>query len=98
MDITIELSSPTTEESEAIDSLGDELVQIVSPKRFTGGGEILQALVLLSTVSIPVLGKIIVERIRANKHVVVMAEGKRVCGMSPESAISVLERLREKDG
>ena len=94
MDIILEVPSS---DALALKDLGGYLVGEFSPKKFGGGEVAIQALVTLTTMSIPIVGKIVIERIRANKHVEIIADGKKVKGLSTENAIRVLKELSDKE-
>jgi hypothetical protein len=84
------------------DSLGIELskisdyIQFVESKRFDGI-VVLQILAVLNTVTIPLIGKLIVERIRANKSVVVKAKGITISGLNANDIVKVLNQLSDDD-
>lgn len=61
------------------------------------GTLILQILATLNAATIPILGKIIIERIRANRHVIIKKDGVTVSGLSAEQAIKVLSELTKND-
>lgn len=73
-----------------------EHVQFIESKRLDGI-LILQILAALNTVTIPLLGKIIIERIRANKNVVVKAKGVTISGLNADDVVKVLNQLSGND-
>jgi hypothetical protein len=94
MDIVLEIPSS---DAPILKDLGEFSVGEFSPKKFGGGDVVIQALVTLSSISIPIVGKIIIERIRANKHVEIIADGKKIKGLSAENAIQVLKELSDNE-
>ena len=68
----------------------------IESKRFDGV-TVLQILASLNTVTIPLIGKIIIERIRANKHVVVKTKGVTISGLNADDVVKVLTRLSKND-
>lgn len=73
-----------------------EHVQFIESKRLDGI-LILQIFAALNTVTIPLLGKIIIERIRANKNVVVKAKGVTISGLNADDVVKVLTQLSGND-
>jgi len=71
-------------------------VSFIESKRFDGALA-LQLLAMLNTVTIPLLAKIIIERIRANRHVVIKKKGMVISGLSADNAIKVLSELAKND-
>lgn len=69
-----------------------EHIQFIESKRFDGI-IVLQILAALNTVTIPLIGKIIIERIRANKTVVVKAKGVTISGLNADDVVKVLTQL-----
>ena len=72
-------------------------VAIISSDKFEGNSEIIQALVVLGGVTIPVIGKIIIEAIRAKKHVVVKKRGLTISGISQKNVLRILKDLSRED-
>lgn len=73
-----------------------EDVTLVEAKRFDGL-LLVQILALLNAATIPILGKIIIERIKANRHVVIKKKGVVVSGLSADNAVKVLQQLAKDD-
>jgi hypothetical protein len=71
-------------------------VAFIDAKRFDGE-TVLQVLAMLNSVTIPLLAKIVIERIRANRHVVIKKKGMVISGLSAENAIKVLSELAKND-
>jgi len=71
-------------------------VSFIEAKRFDGA-LVLQVLAMLNTVTIPLLAKVIIERIRANRHVVIKKDGMVITGLSADNAIKVLSELAKND-
>ena len=73
-----------------------DYTQFIESKRFDGV-TVLQILASLNTVTIPLIGKIIIERIRANKNVVVKTKGVTISGLNADDVVKVLTRLSKND-
>lgn len=71
-------------------------VSFIEAKRFDGA-LVLQLLAMLNAVTIPLLAKIIIERIRANRHVIIKKKGMVISGLSADNAIKVLSELAKND-
>ncbi|KJH65676.1 hypothetical protein [Chromobacterium violaceum] len=71
-------------------------VSFIDAKRFDGA-VVLQLLAMLNTVTIPLLAKIVIERIRANRHVVIKKKGLVIRGLSADNAVKVLSELAKND-
>ncbi|WP_186258110.1 hypothetical protein [Burkholderia gladioli] len=71
-------------------------VSFIDAKRFDGA-LVLQLLAMLNTVTIPLLAKVMTERIRANRHVVIKKKGLVISGLSADNAIKVLSELAKND-
>jgi len=82
--------------NDAVISSKDEIV-IVNTNKFEGIGEIIQAMVVLGGVTIPIIGKIIIEAIRSKKHVVIKKKGFIVSGISEKNAVQILKDLSHGD-
>jgi hypothetical protein len=92
-DIIIELENS----KESIQSIEKcEGVNVINSDRFEGGA-VLQVIITLGTISIPLVAKIIIENLRANKHVVVKHKGIVIKGLSAENTLKVLEELSKND-
>lgn len=74
----------------------NQQIAFVDSQRFDGE-LIVQILAALNAVTIPLLGKIVIERIRANKHVVVKKDGITVSGLNADNAIKVITELSGDD-
>lgn len=74
----------------------NQQIVFVDSQRFDGE-LIVQILAALNAVTIPLLGKIVIERIRANKHVVVKKDGITVSGLNADNAIKVITELSGDD-
>lgn len=90
-----------------IDKIGEEQLRnsllktngeitFIDTQRFDGE-LILQILATLNAVTIPLLGKIVIERIRSNKHVVIKKDGITISGLNADNAIKVLNELSKND-
>ena len=87
-----------TEEAALREELGPlgQQATLVDTQRFDGT-LIIQILATLNAVTIPLLAKIITERIRANRHVVIKKKGLTISGLSAGNAIKVLSELSKDD-
>lgn len=94
--IFIELDKEGEAEVRAeLQSVSNE-ISFVDAKRFDGA-LVLQVLAALNTVTLPILAKVITERIRANRHVVIKKRGIVISGLSADNAIKVLSELSKND-
>lgn len=71
--------------------------ETIETKGFDGFSEVISLLVYLTPVSIPVLGKVIIEHIRSRKEIRVIHRGTEISGLSPDNVIKVLEALYGND-
>jgi len=69
---------------------------VITSDRFDGDS-IVQLLVTLSTISIPLAAKMIVENIKSNKHVIVKKDGVIVKGLNADDTIKILKELEKDD-
>jgi hypothetical protein len=67
--------------------------EIIDKKNFNGQSEIIELICTLSTVSLPIIAKIIVERIRSRKYIEVKHKGLIIKGLSEENTVKILEKL-----
>ncbi len=73
-------------------------VTVVQPDRFdASSSEIAHAMIVLSATTLPFLTKIVVELIRARKHVSIKHKGMELAGLSEDRAESILRNLLEHD-
>lgn len=92
MDIVIE----TEPDSGLLAKLPDAIP--LNPKNFIGGPELVHVLVSLTAATLPLIAKVMVEQIRANKHVrLVLKDAKSgtnfdIRGVSDEKAAEIFER------
>jgi hypothetical protein len=88
MDIVIE----TETEGLPLDQLPDAVP--LTTKHFAGGPDLVQTMVTLTLATLPAIAKVIVERIRAKKHVRVIVKGREldVRGVSEKEASRMVER------
>jgi hypothetical protein len=91
----IVLEIPQSDEADLI-PFEEFLVGRITPKRFDGSA-VIHAVVVLSAVSIKVLGEIVIERIKAQKHVEIIVKGRKVAGLSAENAVQVLQEISKED-
>lgn len=71
-------------------------IQLIESRRLDGA-LVLQILAALNTVTIPLIGKIIIERIRASKSVVVKVKGVSISGLNADDVVKVLNQISEND-
>lgn len=72
----------------------EDLILISIIKRFDGVSDYIQALVTLTTISIPLVAKIIIEKIRSKKHISIKYGGIEIKGISEDNVFQVLENLK----
>lgn len=70
--------------------------QVLEKKNFNGQTEILEVLIVLSTSALPIIAKLIIERIRSRKHIEVKYKGLTIKGLSEKNTIDILGKLIEK--
>ena len=80
----------------ALSEVGEQDASVIEAKRFDGA-LLVQILASVNAVTVPILGKIIIERIRSNRHVVVKRKGVTVSGLNADNAIKVLQSLGKDD-
>jgi hypothetical protein len=73
----------------------DDIILITS-NRLEGGGALASVLVTLTSVSIPIVGKIIIEAIRARRHVCIKKGGLVIKGVTEQTALEILRKLRDE--
>ena len=73
-----------------------QYVTLVRTQRFDGA-PVVQILATLNPVTIPPLARIVVERVQANRHVVIKKEGLTNSGLSTDNATKVLTELSKND-
>lgn len=82
--------------SEITDLEKYEEFTIINSDRFDGES-IVQFIVTLSAVSLPIATKIIIEKIKSNKHVIVKKDGMIVKGLNANDTMKVLKELKKDD-
>lgn len=94
--ILIELDKEGEAEAQAaLQDLSTDAV-FIDAKRFDGE-TVIQVLAMLNSVTLPILAKIVIERIRANRHVVIKKNGLVISGLSADNAVKVLSELANHD-
>lgn len=73
-----------------------EYIQLIESRRLDGA-VVLQILAALNAVTIPLIGKIIIERIRASKSVVVKVKGVSITGLNADDVVKVLNQISKND-
>jgi hypothetical protein len=84
------------DESECLEDLAREhhaAVTLARRKRFDGLPDFVQALVVLTPVTLPVVAKIVTEQIKSRRHISVKYKGVEVRGLADSTVISVLQLL-----
>ncbi|MHA6718654.1 hypothetical protein ACX40Y_04295 [Sphingomonas sp. RS6] len=69
--------------------------QFVEIKRFDGGVAIVAVVLPLLTATLPFITKIVLEQIRAKRHVVVKVDGVELRGLDADSASKILAQALE---
>ena len=70
-----------------------ESVTVVSPKHFHGGADLTQAIVALSSLTLPLLAKVLTEAIKARKFVSIKMNGVEIKGLTADNALEILKEL-----
>lgn len=70
--------------------------EILEKKNFNGQTEILQIIFVLTSASLPIIGKIIIEKIRSKKHIEVKYKGLTIKGLSEENTLKMLKKIIDK--
>jgi hypothetical protein len=68
---------------------------LVDSDRFDGM-QAMQLLVTLTTFSVPFVTKIVLERIRANRHVEIRKGGFTIKGLTADNAAKIIQELNKK--
>lgn len=69
--------------------------ELIQSKKFQGQAETVQVLITISATVLPFVAKIIIEYIRAKKHVSLKYKGVEVKGISEKNIVEILEKLKE---
>jgi len=77
-----------------VEGLGGNVTE-VEATRFDGVS-VLQLLASLNAVTLPLLAKLIIESIRANRYVVVKKKGIEIKGLDVDNVIAVLREIKKK--
>ena len=72
-------------------------VEIISVVRFDGSSDLLHAFITITTITLPLVAKIIIELIQANKHRRITKDGMEITGFSEKDTSKILEKLLEKE-
>lgn len=71
-------------------------VEIIESKQFDGSCENLCSfLIAINSISIPIIGKYLIEQIKSKKHHEVIYKGTKIKGLSEEKMIEALNKLLE---
>jgi len=99
MEILLEVHKNDMVVLEEIKEVDDSASSILKVNKFGGDADLMAAVVTLSSVTIPVLGKIIVEMLRAKKYVKIKVKGIEIetSGVSEKKIISILESYAKKE-
>ena len=84
------------DQTPALSNLHQQFPDNVRPlpvKRFDGGADVVHALIHLSYLMVPVIAKVIIEQIRARRHVSIKANGLEVTGITEKNAETLLTGL-----
>ena len=96
MNIVMELHRADETVLKNLESIEKGTVSISKPKKFSGDADLISAIVTLTTISIPVIGKVIIELINAKKYVKIKVKGVEISGITEKNAIEVLETIYKK--
>lgn len=72
-------------------------IELFESKKSDASKFFIEALVTLSTISIPYLAEIIIEKIKSNKHIELKYEGLEVKGISEDNVMEILDKLLNND-
>jgi putative effector of murein hydrolase len=95
--VTIEVLLSEKQVFENLQSKYQDFITLVTLRRFDGQPEILQVLVILTSVTIPAIAKIVIELIRSRKHVSLKVNGIEVKGISEENIFNILKEIQSKE-
>jgi len=97
MELMIEIKKTDLDILNDLKATSPDSVKFVKVRHFGGGTELTAAIVTLSTATITIIGKIIIEMIRAKKYIKVKVKGIEISGLSEANALSILEKYINKD-
>ncbi len=92
------ITLPVNETIKITDSLQHKEINhdCISSKNFDGMSEVMQILVTLTTVSVPVIGKILIESIRAKSKISIKYKNIELTGLDEKEAVILIEKLDAK--
>ena len=93
MDVVLEVAESEAAAAKELQIEFPDRVRIVSTARFRGDMGVIAAIVTLSATLIPSLAKIVIEQIRARRHVSITIRGVQVRGITEDNAVEILKGL-----
>jgi len=92
------IALPVNETEKTTDTLQHNGINYdcISSKNFDGMSEAMQIFVTLTTVSVPVIGKILIESIRAKSNISIKYKNIELTGLDEKEAASLIEKLDGK--
>jgi hypothetical protein len=97
VDIMIEVDNEDKEYFESIFNAHRITVDMVETQRFGGMTETLAFIAAITTASLPVISKVIVEAIRAKHNVKIKIKGLEIDGITEENAMKILAEYFQKE-
>ena len=70
--------------------------KIIDKKNFNGQTELIELLCSATMLSIPILGKIIIESIKSRRNIIIKHNGTTIKGLSQDNVTKILEKLIDK--
>lgn len=93
--VQLEFARDDDDAKAALGGLPKADVLLATPDHFEGGHEVLSAIVTITTVTIPVIGALIREHIRAKRYLKVKVKGVEVAGSSLDEVEAFLAKLKD---
>lgn len=72
-------------------------IEVVETKNFDGLGDIIQAIVAVSSITIPLIYKIIKSHISSKKYISVKYKGVEIKGVSEKNIVEILNKINNND-
>ncbi|MDX9973061.1 MAG: hypothetical protein RBU21_08735 [FCB group bacterium] len=93
--LLIEIDGEFRSDLDCANAIAPGSVTFVDSDKIEGTIDIVQALLALSGIVVPVVGKVVIEAIRSRRHVVIRKNGIVVTGVTADSALRVLKELSD---
>lgn len=97
MDILIEIQKGDAHFLDEVASAEKNSVHIRSGKNFGGNVDLVSAIVTLTGITIPVLGKIIIELIKSKRYVKLKIKGVEIVNITEKNAIEILKKYAKAE-